>query len=393
MPRIPALKPRLTEKGWELTVPATQSETGKRQRLYYKSERAAKIEAAKRKRLMKQHGEKALHIPADIAAQALKASAMLDQYEVTLVDVASDWVERRKQQEASITLSEAWLNGEEYRAKRRPTTIADYKRIGRKLPSWLTKKLVCEITREDCEKALAEIAKGASTYNRYLRNLRATFSDVIRDGYAVDNPASKVRKQAQDEREVAIVTVDQLKAIFTSCIDYRIEGIYDRTEGLDCRPCSVPFAFLAFAGLRPQELVRLVWADVSLELSNIRLRSAKTKTRTLRNVSIEDNLRVWIETIPEPLRTGQIVPGDWHRRRALVLKKAGLAGAQDILRHSYGSYYLAAFDNLDALNANMGHAHTKTFFDHYHNALTKREALPYWSIGPAGWEAAQVAIA
>jgi integrase len=393
MPRTPALKPRLTEKGWELTVPATQSETGKRQRLYFQSEKAAKIEAAKRKRLMKQHGAKALHIPADIAAQALKASAILEDYEVTLVEVAHDWVARKEQQNASITLSEAWLKGEEYRSARRPTTIADYKRIGRKLPPWLMKKLVCEITREDCENALAEVTKGASTYNRYLRNLRATFSDAIRDGHTDVNPASKVRKREQAEREVAIVTVDQLKAIFSSCVDYRREGVYDRTEGLDCRPCIVPFAILAFAGLRPQELVRLTWEDVSLELSNIRLRSAKTKTRTLRNVFIEENLRAWLETVPEPLRTGKIIPGDWQRRRALVLKNAGLAGAQDILRHSYGSYYLAAFDNLDALKANMGHTHMRTFFDHYHNALTKREALPYWSVGPAGWKTEHVSAA
>jgi integrase/recombinase XerD len=393
MPRTPSLKPRPTDKGWELTLPATQSETGKRQRLYFKSEKAAKIEAAKRKRLMKQHGAKALHIPADIAAQALKASAIVEKYDVTLVEVARDWVARREQQAASITLGDAWCKGEVYRSTRRPATIADYKRIGRKLPAWLMKKLVSDITRDDCEKALAEVANGASTYNRYLRNLRATFSDSIRDGYSSDNPASKVRKREQAVREVAIVTVDQLGAIFSACIDYRIDGVYDRTDGLDCRPCAIPFAFLAFAGLRPQELVRLTWEDVSLELSNIRLRSAMTKTRTLRNVHIEDNLRAWIETLPEPLRTGQIVPGDWNRRRALVSKKAGLAGAQDILRHSYGSFYLAAFDNLDALNANMGHAHIKTFFDHYHNSLTKRDALPYWSIGPIGWYAERLKTA
>ncbi len=32
----------------------------------------------------------------------------------------------------------------------------------------------------------------------------------------------------------------------------------------------------------------------------------------------------------------------------------------------------------------MGHAHMAVFFEHYHKAMTKREALPYWQVLPPG---------
>ena len=43
------------------------------------------------------------------------------------------------------------------------------------------------------ERALSEVANGPTVFNRYLRNLRATLNDAIRDGHADDNPAKLVR--------------------------------------------------------------------------------------------------------------------------------------------------------------------------------------------------------
>ena len=91
----------------------------------------------------------------------------------------------------------------------------------------------------------------------------------------------------------------------------------------------MPFAFAAFAGIRPSEdgeLGRLTWEDVSIENKNIRINATTSKTRTIRNIYIEDNLLAFIETVPKKLRFGRIVPGAWHTKKACVMKQAGLVG-------------------------------------------------------------------
>lgn len=388
MPRTVAFKPRETPKGWEITIPASQSETGNRRKIYFKTETAANKEAAKRKRDMRKDGARAVKIAPGLADQAIKADAMLAPYGVPLVEAVRGWVEMRREQENSITLAEAWDRAEAYRVDHAATTRKDLTRTRGKMPPRLLGKLVCDITREDCEEALRAATPGAATFRTYHANLRLVINDAIKDEFASRNPADKVRLPATAAKEVKILTSGQINDVFNACVDYRVDGSYDRINELDCRNAESAFAFLAFSGIRPAELTRLTWDDVSVELRNIRIPAAKAKTRTLRNVHIEDNLAAWIEAVPPALRFGKITPPDWNHRRALVMRHAGLKQSdnkdQDLFRHSYGSHHIAAFGDMEALNSNMGHSHVKTFFNHYHHALTKREALPYWEIAPEG---------
>jgi hypothetical protein len=156
-----------------------------------------------------------------------------------------------------------------------------------------------------------------------------------------------------------------------------------------CAGYAVPFAFMAFAGIRPEEITKLQWKHVSLELGNIRIGADVAKKLYRRNVRINPTLAAWIATVPENNRQGKVIPksaADWNQKKAKVKAKAGIDGheKQDALRHSFGSYMLATEGDLDALKQDMGHAHVAVFFNHYHKALTKAEALPYWQVLPPG---------
>lgn len=399
MPRAVAFTPKKTPAGWQLDVPAKHSETGSRRKLVFKSERLAKIEATKRKRQMKQHGERAVHIDADLASQAIKVDKLLAKYNTTILQVAQEWIARRNDQDASVTLREAW---EWSIAKRKskgrsPLTIKDFVSVRKWMPDEILDKLVCDLSKRDIETALAGV-KTASAFNRGRKQLDSVINDAIKAEWAATNPVSKIEAKEGRSRAVHIVTPDELRSLFESCRDYRAPGEYHRMNALDCRTCQVPIAFLAFAGIRPEELRRLEWGDVSLEMRNIRICAPKSKTRTLRNVRIEDVLAVWIETLPQGLRAaGHVVPPDWTHKRGLVFREAGVAqidkSDQDRLRHSYGSYHLSAFHDLPALQLNMGHQHVTTYFTHYHHSIPTRKALEYWSVGPAGWKVQQLPIA
>ena len=99
------------------------------------------------------------------------------------------------------------------------------------------------------------------------------------------------------------------------------------------------FAYLYFAGVRPDELKRI--SDRENELLNLKTRSLTipaniSKTRHERRVTVSDNLASWLAVAPSP-----IVPPNFDRLAKVVRKQFNLS--HDEARHSFISYHVAAF--------------------------------------------------
>ena len=257
--------------------------------------------------------------------------------------------------------------------------FANLKSWERRLPAEFSTQNIVDISPSDISAALTAMTNGATAWKSGLRIISVVLGDALKQGTLKENPCSRVSvPKIKSDDEVTIYTVPQLQSLFAACKNY------DDGKDRACSACAIPFAFLAFAGIRPTELTRLYWDDVNLTLGNIRLGGKVTKTGKTRNVRINPTLKAWIETIPEPQRSGRVIPGRWRFKASRVRREAGLDGRelQDALRHSYGSYKLATENDLDALNSDMGHQHCAVFFNHYHNALTQEQAAPYWEILP-----------
>ena len=376
---------------WRINIPEKYSETGKRQRLEFSTKALATLEANRRLAGINLNGTNVVPIAAERAAEANNCYELLNNYNVTLTQVVNEWINQKKEQFESITLDQAFLNIIDLKKKEKKadSTIKDYQLTHRVIPKKLLQKKLCDITVKLCAKNLDKITKSSAMYNKHRKNLVTVFNEAQRDGYTKENPVQKTRKRNTGPKKVEVCTVEDIKNIFAACVDYRGQFFNAR----NCSDCKIAFAFAAFAGIRPSEqgeLGRLTWEDVCLENRNIRIPAAKSKTRTLRNVYIEDNLLAFINTVPEKLRHGRIVPGAWHTKKSQVMSAVGLKGKVDILRHSYGSFHLAHYGDINALGLNMGHAHMSTYFDHYHNARTTKEAIAYWAIYPEGVKAKQL---
>jgi integrase len=75
-----------------------------------------------------------------------------------------------------------------------------------------------------------------------------------------------------------------------------------------------------------------------------------------------------------------VLPAGWRRAWQRIRKAAGIAGEQDILRHSFASHYLAATSEEQA-KAAMGHtAGSSTLFRHYRRAVTQADGLAYFGL-------------
>jgi integrase len=138
-------------------------------------------------------------------------------------------------------------------------------------------------------------------------------------------------------------------------------------------------ALLAFAGIRPDaesgEIARLDWEAVGAK--EIYIAPATSKTGSDRHIEITPRLRAELKGHPA---SGQVLPAGWRRSWQRIRKAAGIAGEQDILRHSFASHYLAATDEARA-KAAMGHtAGSSTLFRHYRRAVTQADGLAYFGM-------------
>lgn len=119
-----------------------------------------------------------------------------------------------------------------------------------------------------------------------------------------------------------------------------------------------------FAGLRPEELRRLV--------------------------TISKNLQAWLQAYAG--KTGRIVT-PWERKhRVAAMAAAGVkTWPMDVLRHSFASYHLRHHGNdLNLTAQELGHTTTKMLFQHYREAVKPNAARAWWALLPEKSKGAKV---
>ena len=56
--------------------------------------------------------------------------------------------------------------------------------------------------------------------------------------------------------------------------------------------------------------------------------------------------------------------------------------SNNVLRHSYGSYHLAKFEDINKTSLQLGHMKPDVLFNHYRDLVTREEADYFWNIFP-----------
>ncbi len=219
-----------------------------------------------------------------------------------------------------------------------------------------------------------------------LRGLLHAFFDWCRKEprrWCADNPVHPLPKYklARGIPEIApAVKIDELFAFLET---------YAGGPRSRCKPgCLVPyFALATFAGLRPAVPHGEIWKlghlpslDRVIDLDNgvIRIGPGVAKTRDLRQVAIQPNLRAWL--LRYPVKEYPIIMPNMPRMLEIVRKKFGLS--HDVLRHTFISAHVAKFRSLGAAALEAGNSET-IVKRHYLNGMTQAEAESFWAIRPA----------
>jgi integrase len=157
------------------------------------------------------------------------------------------------------------------------------------------------------------------------------------------------------------------------------------TAKTEC-PAIIPaLAVMTFAGIRPNEAIRLSWDNIRFDDGIIALGGEITKTRNARNVNISENLKEWLLAYKGKGK-GLLISSHitFKRGRDKLREKLGLTEwPADVLRHTAATMLYAKTNDLNLTAAQLGHFNTKTFLTFYKGNPPSAESIKeFWAITP-----------
>lgn len=222
---------------------------------------------------------------------------------------------------------------------------------------------LASISASEIESWLHSQGWSPRTMKGRLLTVRTLFAWAISRNELAINPALGVDVPTQSNEPPGIHSPDEVKKVLAAA----------REIDLNAMRC---FAIRYFAGLRTSEAASLSENEIGKEFIEVTAEKAKTRRRRL--VTIQPNLRAWLDL-------GGVLPLQRvnDRLRAVTLKceESGVAWPNNVCRHSFVSYHLAKFQNAGKTALEAGHTE-QMLFGHYREIVMPEAAEKYFSIVP-----------
>lgn len=211
--------------------------------------------------------------------------------------------------------------------------------------------------------------------------LSGIFSFSVKRGWCDENPILRVDTPFLQEQEIPALTLKEITQLLKAAME-EFDG-----------SCAAGAALMIFAGIRPQEVERLLWENIALRDGCIILNSKHTKTGGARHVTILPVLAKWLKFCRDRTKPGPgtpICPKGWTIKWRKIRKKAGWGGRKkswvpDCLRHTYASYHAKHFKDYNLLQMEMGHRSSSLLRTRYLNmkGISPQTATRFWALTPA----------
>lgn len=256
------------------------------------------------------------------------------------------------------------------------------------------------LSAQDIARILEEAFPTPPSYNAVARELSALYSHAIKREWIADNPVKRVDRKYVEEKEIRACTPEELISLFAACRTPRTEekeamadaNMYEKRILTQDTTDLLPYVALgAFAGVRPEETLRLTWGDISPEDNVLSIRAKSSKTGGTRHITLRPVLRSWLEQCglgSHPADQLVVPPVSLKWRLLALRRRAGYSDATpwqaDCLRHSYATYSLKSGTPLHVLQLDMGHTTTRLILARYMNmkGITRQMAETWWQLTP-----------
>ena len=218
--------------------------------------------------------------------------------------------------------------------------------------------------------------KGKPASPRYRKQfigyLGQFFNWCIQRGHCVTNPTIRIKvRSAVPDAE--FLSLDQCRTLVK---------VLNLPE---FKPLRSIVAIGLFAGIRHAELDRLTWAEVNLDQNTIAITRSKSKIRRGRSVPIEPVLKAWLDCSDT---TSAHLGKPPRRLMERFRKQLGFRLPQNVLRHTYATYWQSRNQNYSTLADHLGNTE-EVASRHYVRMVSKADAEQYWSLYPYSETATQ----
>jgi integrase len=384
MPASSSLKARKIESRiaigklpWCVNVPAELSETGKRQRLFFETEKDAKAKCETFKSRRDNFGNSlAAMTPARIAA-ASEAYKLLDPHGIDLLDAVRSHLQLVSERAASVTFGAAFDRFAELKLTKSAKYRQEIRQTKAKFEPLLG-RLICDVSAKDLEPILDSLP--AASRNAKMRRLRSVFNLAIKRGWMLPGTSPIARLDFADgqHKEVEVIPAGQVSRMLNHALKNDLE--------------LLPFLTLGFfCGIRPDgELQKIEWRDIDLADHIVTIRPEVSKTHRRRFPEISENAIAWLEAYRQRRgrMSGRVVPFSPSvlrtKRRANWKAIAGdkARWIQQGMRHTFCSNWLAIHEDINKLVLQSGHDSVDTMWRSYHKGVKKAQAEKFWAIRP-----------
>lgn len=373
-------------KGWCINVPSHYSESGKRERHYYRTRSLAEAAQKKLKEGRDNHGSQAKAIPPTLAEQAIAAAALLKPYKLTILEAAQRIAAEEARKIESSKIEEATSAFTVAKEDRSAKHTKEYSYMTRDLVDDFPDRILSTISGEELVKHLEKRTGGPSAHNLRIRLLTAFWRWCARPPrqWCSIEPLNHFERRATKAGEIGTLSPAQARALLSTAEKHH--------------PDTVPgFAIALFTGMRQAEIERLEPADITADGITVPATSAKTGRRRFIEMSMP--LTTWLKAYP----IGEsVLPSSWERVERAVRRLAGFKVWSDIvepnappdklpawphnaLRHTAATVCVAMGKPIERLVFEHGHAGgLNVLRNHYVGRMTKKQAMEIWTIGPRG---------
>lgn len=329
-------------------------------RLFFKTEDAAKKEAAKLNREFIEHGNAALsHIERLEYFSAIQKLKPTGEKLNTAVDYFL--LHHKAQEVKEIKQAVDLFCNAKKNAGRRHRYIQKLSSLLGIFAQAHLDKHVHEVSQEDVSDWLSK-RLALSTRKYDLITLRTFFQYAKLHGWCRVNPCEGMERITLEDRPPEIFTVKECEQLLNATR----EKVKD----------MLPYLVLAlFCGIRPDEIRRLNWDDVDLKSGHVEIKGHKAKTRRRRLVTIPENAKAWLKL------KGELPPKSFTKKFKAMRESAKLTKwPHDVLRHTAASMMLPIYGPSKTA-MELGHSEA-VLFQHYREIVSKGEAEKFWAILP-----------
>lgn len=252
-------------------------------------------------------------------------------------------------------------------ANLRPRYLRELRRFLLKFAAALADRPLSTVTAADVDRWLSCL-KTPGGRNTAISRLGALFSFAFRRGRILENPMHRIERARQDAVAPRILSPSEAENL-TLLVRER-------------HPKMAAYVLLGlYAGIRPNELLRLEWPAIDLKRGLVRVDAAASKVRRRRFVLLEPIALQLLQ--PYQQTSGPVAPKQIPRRLRRLRRCMGWdKWPLDLLRHTCASYMLALHKDPQRVSLMLGNS-PRILLNHYVELVSPEDCATFWACEPA----------